>query len=131
MLRALRGLSRAAAAQGVPPARGLSTSRSTVQDWIDDPDEGRALIFGKTWCGFSQMAIGVLELQEASPTVVQLDLLENGDALQRELHEITGMPTVPSVWIGGQFIGGYSELSRVPDADLQTMLEEAGALDGA
>ena len=131
MLRALRGLSRASAAQGVAPARALSTSRATVQDWIDDADKGRALIFGKTWCGFSQMAIGVLELQEASPTVVHLDLVENGDMLQRELHEITGMSTVPSVWIGGQFIGGYSELSRVPDADLQIMLEEAGALDGA
>ena len=101
----------------------------SAQDWIDDPEKGRALIFGKTWCGFSQMAIGALELHEASPHVVQLDLLQNGEAIQQELAEMTGMRTVPSIWINGQFIGGYSELSRVPEADLSNLLEEAGALE--
>ena len=61
---------------------------------------------------------------------VQLDLEEHGEALQKELHELTGMATVPSVWIDGQFIGGYTELSRVPETELRRMLDEAGALGG-
>ena len=113
-------------------ARALSSSTApSAQDWIDDADKGRVLLFGKTWCGFSQMALGALELAEANPvTVVQLDLEEHGEALQKELHELTGMATVPSVWIDGQFIGGYTELSRVPETELRRMLDEAGALGG-
>lgn len=133
MLRLLRATSFARTRLG---QRTISSTRArrneeytSAQDWIDDPEKGRALIFGKTWCGFSQMAISALELQEANPHVVQLDLLQNGEAIQQELAEITGMRTVPSIWINGHFIGGYSELSRVPEADLNNLLEEAGALE--
>ena len=77
------------------------------------------------------MAIGALESANADPvTVVQLDLEEHGDAMQLELHELTGMATVPSVWIDGKFIGGYSELSRVPEDELNRLLREAGAFGG-
>ena len=114
-------------------ARAFSSTSlaGSAQDWIDDTDKGRVLLFGKTWCGFSQMAIGALESANADPvTVVQLDLEEHGDAMQLELHELTGMATVPSVWIDGKFIGGYSELSRVPEDELNRLLREAGAFGG-
>ena len=120
---------RAALASLATPAtfsrRALSSS---AQDWIDDEYKGRALIFGKTWCGFSQMAQGMLELAGAEHlTVVQLDLRDDGDAIQQELLELTGQRTVPSIWIDGHFVGGYSELSRLSEDELHGMLEKAGA----
>jgi glutaredoxin 3 len=132
MLRLAHATRRAAVS-----ARAFSSSvaapaapAASAQDWIDDADKGRVLLFGKTWCGFSQMALGALEAEAVDPHVVQLDLEEHGEAMQRELHELTGMATVPSVWIDGRFIGGYTELSRVPKAELRRMLDEAGAFGG-
>ena len=62
-------------------------------------------------------------------TAVQLDTRTDGAAIQQELGELTGMRTVPSIWIEGKFIGGYSELTRVPEEELVGMLRKAGALE--
>jgi glutaredoxin 3 len=43
--------------------------------------------------------------------VVELDELTNGYALQDELLALTGQYTVPNIFINGQHIGGYDDLS--------------------
>ncbi|GJN90927.1 hypothetical protein Rhopal_003941-T1 [Rhodotorula paludigena] len=42
--------------------------------------------------------------------VYELDELDEGADWQNALAEKTGQRTVPSIWIGGQFIGGCSDL---------------------
>jgi glutaredoxin 3 len=39
-------------------------------------------------------------------TVVELDTLADGDAVQAGVAEVTGRRTVPQVFIGGKHVGG-------------------------
>ena len=70
---------------------------ATAVEFIEDKELGKTLIFGKTWCGFSNQAKSFLEQQGATYTAVELDLRGDGTDIQMELHEITGQRTVPSV----------------------------------
>ena len=84
------------------------------------------VVFAKTTCGFSHAAIDIFEDMDLDPDVVQLNTRPDGPALQNALHEMTGMRTVPSVWVGGKFIGGYSETSQLlRSGELVELLREA------
>ena len=89
-------------------------------DWING--EQPVVVFGKTWCGFSTKAKSLFQQIDVDFVSVELDTREDGDAIQAELAELTGMRTVPSVWIDGKFIGGYSELSKVPPKEIQFLV---------
>jgi glutaredoxin 3 len=102
---------------------------ATAVDFIDSKELGKTLIFGKTWCGFSNQAKSFLEQQGATYTAVELDLRGDGADIQMELTEITGQRTVPSVWIAGEFVGGCSELMAIDRQELAKMLKEAGSLE--
>ena len=45
----------------------------------------------------------------ASYKVVDFNEEKDGLALRTELAQITGRTSVPSVWIGGEFVGGYND----------------------
>ncbi len=45
----------------------------------------------------------------------EIDLTNDPDALA-EIKEKTGMLTVPQIFIGEEFIGGYAELKKLNDA---------------
>lgn len=40
---------------------------------------------------------------------VELDEMDEGNAIRYELSRITGRTSVPQVWIAGKFVGGYSD----------------------
>ena len=101
---------------------------AAANDWIGNADLGKALIFGKTTCGFSTAAQNVMQDIGVNYTNVDLDKRSDGAAIQAELGSLTGQRTVPSVWINGTFIGGYSELTALPQNELFDMLNEAGAI---
>ena len=98
---------------------------AAANDWIDNEP---VLIFGKTTCGFSTAAQNVMQDIGVNYTNVDLDKRSDGAAIQAELGSLTGQRTVPSVWINGTFIGGYSELTALPQNELFDMLTEAGAI---
>ena len=95
---------------------------ASANTWIDSE---KVVVFGKTWCGFSTMATTMFQKMNVDYVSVDLDTRSDGAAIQAELAEMTGMSTVPSVWIDGNFIGGYSELSGIPRKELQSMLDRA------
>ena len=98
---------------------------AAANDWIDNEP---VLIFGKTTCGFSTAAQNVMQDIGVNYTNVDLDKRGDGAAIQAELGSLTGQRTVPSVWINGTFIGGYSELTALPQNELFDMLNEVGAI---
>ena len=52
------------------------------------------------------------------PVVVELDKREDGFDIQKELRDMTGQTTVPSVWVNGKFIGGSDDtVSGLKKAD--------------
>jgi glutaredoxin 3 len=44
--------------------------------------------------------------------VHELDTLPDGDAIQQLLATMSGQRTVPSVWVGGKFLGGNDDVHR-------------------
>jgi glutaredoxin 3 len=41
--------------------------------------------------------------------VHELGRMPNGQSVQNELSRMTGQRTVPSVWVGGKFLGGNDD----------------------
>ncbi|GAQ85428.1 hypothetical protein KFL_002350020 [Klebsormidium nitens] len=76
-------------------------------------------LFGKTYCPFTRKVRVLFNELGAKYKETDLDVVENGDILQLVLTKATGQPTVPYVFIGGDFIGGADEVvpAREEDAD--------------
>jgi len=83
-------------------------------------------------------ALDLLKLTDATPKVIRLDNpWSEGNVKRAALGRLTGKSSVPSVWIGGKYVGGCDD---GPTADapglvklafsgkLQQMLESAGAM---
>ena len=80
-------------------------------DQIDsDVAENKVVVYSKSWCPFCVKTKNLLASKNVEFKLVELDQLPNGDAIQAALAQKSGQRTVPSVWIGGQFVGGNSEL---------------------
>jgi glutaredoxin 3 len=87
----------------------------------------KVLIYSKTYCPFATKAKKLLIGKGLSPTVVELDTIENGKKMQEALESITGQKTVPSIFVGGMHVGGSSELIKSDKSGvLDSMLKLAG-----
>ena len=49
-------------------------------------------------------------------------MLTNLAAIQAYLKTLNGQGTVPHVYLGGNFVGGCSELQALPSANIQKMI---------
>lgn len=67
-------------------------------------------------CGFSGRAIQILQSLDAE--FVTVDVLSN-DAVRQSIKEYSNWPTIPQLYVGGEFIGG---------CDIMTEMYEAGEL---
>ncbi|XP_066286515.1 uncharacterized protein [Branchiostoma lanceolatum] len=90
----------------------------------------RVMVFSKSTCPFCMMAKDVLsEAGVAQPKVLELDHIEDGPQVQDALKELTGISTVPNVFISGKSIGGGTETAKLYESgELQRLLTEAGIL---
>ena len=70
-------------------------------------------------CGFSGRAIQILHTLDAE--FVTVDVLTN-DAVRQGIKEYSNWPTIPQLYIKGEFIGG---------SDIMTEMYEAGELKQA
>jgi glutaredoxin 3 len=62
-----------------------------------------------------------------TPVVYDLDTMPNGDQIMQHLLEMTRQETVPNIFIGGQHIGGNSDLQDgLKNGSVQTKLRAAG-----
>lgn len=73
-------------------------------------------------CGFSSRAVQVLKAAGAE-NVVGVDVLAD-DPLWAALEDFTKWPTVPQIFIKGQFVGGCDILTEMYErGELQDMLK--------
>ncbi|KAF9113878.1 glutaredoxin [Mortierella sp. AM989] len=80
------------------------------------------VVFSKTHCPYCKTAKSHLEKHGAKAHIVELDLVENGAAIQAYLLELTGQRTVPNIFIGQTHIGGCDKLLSLSDKDLNEKL---------
>ena len=93
-----------------------------------DVKENRVLLYMKgtpaaPQCGFSNMAIQILNFHNtevATRNVLASDDLRNG------IKEFTSWPTIPQVFIDGEFVGGCDILRQMhSDGELEKLLKKA------
>eukprot|EP00968_Pinguiococcus_pyrenoidosus_P020672 scaffold2506_cov236-Pinguiococcus_pyrenoidosus.AAC.2 len=96
--------------------------------------KNKVMMFSFTTCPFCLKAKAVLDAKGVTYKVVELDVDEQGSAIRALLGRSTGRTSMPSVWVGGQFVGGANDggLGGVVTLDksneLEPLLKKAGAM---
>lgn len=103
--------------------------RSKVEEQVK---QNKVMIFMKGTpdfpaCGFSSRAVQTLKAAGVQQ-LGSVDVLSD-DPLWDALEDFTQWPTVPQIFIGGQFVGGCDILSEMAErGELVPALKEANAI---
>jgi glutaredoxin 3 len=73
----------------------------------------QVLVFSKTYCPYCTKAKRALASVGASPVVHELDERPDGEKIQEALQSVTGIRTVPQVFVGGKCIGGGDDTAKL------------------
>jgi len=85
------------------------------------------MVYSKTYCPFCSEVKSLFTKMDVPAKVVELDTLADGDDVQAALQGVSGMRTVPQVFIGGSLVGGCDDtLSAYKSGNLMEMLDAAG-----
>lgn len=103
---------------------------SDVQKRIDDlVKHNRVVLFMKgtpdfPQCGFSANAVQILKACSAVD-VATVNVLEHPD-IRQGIKEYANWPTIPQLYVGGEFIGGSDILTEMyQSGELKTLLAAA------
>jgi monothiol glutaredoxin len=78
-------------------------------------------------CGFSGRAIQILQASGVTK-LVTVNVLDD-DEVRQGIKDYSNWPTIPQLYVSGQFVGGSDILSEMFDSgELVTVLKEAGAV---
>ncbi|KAK6930125.1 Glutaredoxin [Dillenia turbinata] len=91
--------------------------------------ERPVVIFSKSSCCISHSIKTLLCDFGVNPAVYELDDMARGKEIEQALARLGRNPTVPSVFIGGELVGGASEVMSLHlNGSLIPKLKRAGAL---
>jgi glutaredoxin 3 len=83
----------------------------------------KVVVFSKSYCPYCKRVKDAFASKNVPISVCELDEASNGDAIQSTLATITGLKTVPNVWIGGEFVGDSSKtIQRLNAGDFNSVL---------
>ncbi len=74
----------------------------------------QVLMYGTTSCPYCKMAERLLEVRGV--TNIKKILIDNDDRLKAEMIEKTGKRTVPQIFIGNTYVGGFDNLAALDKA---------------
>jgi len=108
------------------------TTMSDVQDFIRDTvTQHPVVLFMKgtaqfPQCGFSGRAIQILKGCGVKK-LITVNVLED-QAVREGIKEFSAWPTIPQLYVKGEFIGGSDIMGEMNESgELQTLLDAAGA----
>ena len=115
-----------------PPAATAARPEGSVHDFIDGMVKSNKLFLfmkgspSSPQCGFSANAAGIL--QSYGVEIPHFDVLSDPDVRQG-IKEYSDWPTIPQLYIGGEFVGGSDILTELHQSgELKGMLQKAGAI---
>ncbi len=104
-----------------------------LNDTISDADQP-VVLFALEWCEFCWSVRKMFAKYEIPYRSIDLDSVayqedDKGGKIRAALREKTGSKTIPQIFIGGQYIGGATELfDSQKDGDLAELLEECSVV---
>ncbi|ONI28400.1 hypothetical protein PRUPE_1G140400 [Prunus persica] len=91
--------------------------------------ERPVVIFSKSSCCMCHSIKTLFSDFGVNPAVYELDEMQRGKEIEQALSRLGCNPTVPAVFIGGEFVGGANEVMNLHlQRSLIPMLKRAGAL---
>eukprot|EP00347_Sterkiella_histriomuscorum_P004480 403360305 len=89
------------------------------------------VVFSKTYCPYCVEAKNILKKGNVQFLARELDNEDDGAETQDALKQLTGQSTVPNIFIGGNHVGGCSDLkSKLKSGEVKNLLEAAGVPHG-
>ena len=83
------------------------------------------MVYSKSTCPFCVTAKQVLGQIGVNFTAIELNTMSEGGAIQDALQQMTNQRTVPNIFIGGEHLGGCSDLQNgVSSGRVQGMLSK-------
>ncbi|KAG8370020.1 hypothetical protein BUALT_Bualt14G0074100 [Buddleja alternifolia] len=87
------------------------------------------VIFSETSCCISYTIKSLFNDFGINPTVYELDQIPRGRDIEQALSRLGCNPSIPAVFIGGEFVGGANEVMSLHlKRSLKPMLKRAGAM---
>jgi monothiol glutaredoxin len=75
-------------------------------------------------CGFSAQVVQILDSQ--LPAYTTVDVLQDPE-IRQGIKEFTNWPTIPQVYVNGEFVGGCDIVTEMyQNGELESLLAEAG-----
>ncbi|RMZ84410.1 hypothetical protein DV738_g656, partial [Chaetothyriales sp. CBS 135597] len=105
-------------------AATMSAAKQKAQQIID---ENGVVVFSKSWCPYCRATKTLLNEKKAKFYLLELDEVDDGNAIQDALEDLTGQRSVPNIFIGQKHIGGNSDLQS-KRGELDGLLKSAGAI---
>ncbi|KAJ2945652.1 hypothetical protein O0L34_g484 [Tuta absoluta] len=95
-----------------------------IQQFIKDAiKQEKVVVFSKSYCPYCTMAKDVFGKVKQPIKVYELDQRDDGSYIQENLKDITGIRTVPQVFINGTCVGGGSDVKALYESGkLESML---------
>lgn len=111
----------------------IPQDREKVKQYINELIAFKKIVvISKSWCLYCKWAQKIFDrypLKEGSVEWVQVNKRDDGKEIQDYIGELTGARTVPRIFIGGEFFGGYDDLNKArKDGVLQQKLKAIGAM---
>lgn len=89
--------------------------------------ENAVMVYSATYCPYCTEVKSLFSNLKVPAKVIEVNNLEDGDAVRAGLTEITGSRTIPQVFIGGNYVGGCDDtISAYKSGELKTLLAGAG-----
>ena len=105
---------------------------SDIQKRIDDlVKTNDILLFMKgtasfPMCGFSGRAIQILKACGADPKAITTVNVLDDDEVRQAIKDFANWPTIPQLYIGGEFVGGADIMSEMfQSGELQKLIPQA------
>lgn len=121
----------APAAPPTPPAPQSARGDADPQEYIDGLVKEKPVVLfmkgspSQPQCGFSATAAGVL--QSYGKDFHHVDVLMDPE-IRQGVKDYSNWPTIPQVYVGGEFLGGSDILMQMhQQGELGTLIEEASS----
>ena len=112
-------------AKVTPPPSLDAWQRGIKLEVEETIEQHSVVIYSKTWCPFCKQAKDLLSKVTRDLKVIELDVVPMGDQLHDVLKVMTGQTSVPVIYVGGNFIGGFSDAEKkIQDGSLIAMLSK-------
>jgi cysteine synthase A len=117
----------------MPAPVGRMEQDPEMERFVSETVAGQSVVmFALEWCEFCWSVRKLLQRMGVEYTAIDLDSVayqadDRGGRIRRVLHRRLGVPTIPQIFVGGEHIGGCSELFEAyGDGSLEHRLDALG-----